>query len=333
LIRSLADKRSRDETGLFVAEGEKLVTEFLASGFTLRKLFLACGEIPLLLEGGVPEGRGGRSLLAAGDSPQAAKGDGAQTPLLREGGVPPLAGGGVVGLLSPQAADGETAAEHISPKEMSRASHLKTPTSTLALIEIPRHTFTPAALQNQLTLALDGVQNPGTLGTILRVADWFGLRNGLCAPDSADCFNPKVVQATMGALTRVAVHYGDLTETIEAVKRKIPLHAKEGWQPPSAADGVVDLLPIYGTFLEGKNIYETPLTDTGIIILGSEGRGISPDVARLVTQKLFIPPYPPGAQTSEPLNVAIAAAIICSEFRRKKLSNEKNPKLKKKCQP
>jgi TrmH family RNA methyltransferase len=234
LIRSLDDKRAREESGLFVAEGEKLVAEFLASGFAIKNIY-------------------------------------------RVG-------------------------ENTSEKEMSRASHLKTPTSTLALIEIPRRELAPASLATQLTLALDGVQNPGNLGTIIRLADWFGIRNVLCSPDSADCFNPKVVQATMGALTRVAVHYGDLNTTIEAVA--------------ASAGEVAGFLPIYGTFLEGENLYETPLTPTGIIILGSEGRGISPAVARLVTRKLFIPPYPPDGQTSESLNVAIAAAILCSEFRR-----------------
>jgi TrmH family RNA methyltransferase len=225
LIRSLDDKRSREEAGLFVAEGAKLVGDLAASGFAIRKIF------------------------RVGDD--------------------------------------------TSPKDMSRASHLKTPSDTLALVELPRREFAPTALAGQLTLALDGVQNPGNLGTIIRLADWFGIRNVLASSDSADCFNPKVVQATMGALARVAVHYGSIPELLGGTE-----------------------MPVYGTFLEGENIYTTPLTSPGVIVLGSEGRGISPPVARMVTRKLFIPPYPQDVPTSESLNVAVAAAIVCSEFRR-----------------
>jgi TrmH family RNA methyltransferase len=185
--------------------------------------------------------------------------------------------------------------EQVSAKEMERISHLKTPTDCLAVVEIPERAFNPSELAGELTLALDGVQNPGNMGTIIRLADWFGIARVVCSADSADCWSPKVVQATMGAITRVAVHYGNLREMI-------------------AASGV----PVYGTFLEGDNIYETPLGSEGIIVLGSEGRGISPEIARLVRRKLFIPPYPANNSSSESLNVAIAAAIICSEFRRRK---------------
>jgi TrmH family RNA methyltransferase len=185
--------------------------------------------------------------------------------------------------------------EQVSGKEMERISHLKTPTDCLAVVEIPRREFSPKMLGGELTLALDGVQNPGNMGTIIRLADWFGIALVVCSTDSADCWSPKVVQATMGAITRVAVHYGDLAAMLSASE-----------------------VPIYGTFLEGENIYETSLTREGIIVLGSEGRGISPEIARLVRRKLFIPPYPANNSSSESLNVAIAAAIICSEFRRRK---------------
>jgi TrmH family RNA methyltransferase len=246
LIRSLDDKRSREEAGLFVAEGEKLVCELLASDFRVRKVYHTGYMAP---------------------------------------GSPPVEGW--------REAPGWSV-EQIPAKEMERASRLKTPTDCLALVEIPRRTHDPAALRGGLTLALDGVQNPGNLGTIIRLADWFGIRNILCSADSADCWSPKVVQATMGAITRVAVHYGDLAAVISGV-------------------GV----PVYGTFLEGENIYGSALGPEGIIVLGSEGRGISTEIERLVTRKLFIPPFPPEAPTSESLNVAIAAAIVCSEFRRR----------------
>ncbi len=228
LIRSLEDKRAREETGLFVAEGEKLVRELLVSDFSVRRVFHTEGDF----------GPG------------------------------------------------------FSPKEMERASRMKTPTDVLALVDIPRHTFDPGTLKTRLTLALDGVQNPGNMGTIIRLADWFGIRDVMCSADSADCWSPKVVQATMGSITRVAVHYGDPEDMIVKVGG-----------------------PVYGTFLEGESIYDASLTPTGIVVLGSEGRGISSSVERLVTRKLFIPPFPQGSTGSESLNVAVAAAIVCSEFR------------------
>ncbi len=270
LVRSLDDKRARSETGLFVAEGEKLVREILESGFRVRKVYHT-GAVPT----GSPPPEGWRK--APGWS-----------------------------------------AEQISRKEMERASHLKTPTDCLALVEIPRREFHPAALRGQLTLALDGVQNPGNLGTMIRLADWFGIAGIVCSADSADCWNPKTVQATMGAITRVEVHYGDL----EAILAAAPV-------------------PVYGTFLEGENIYRAHLSTEGVIVLGSEGHGISAEVAGLVTRKLYIPPYPsvktdgnvlqgisshrglkPSEMRTSPsapesLNVAIAAAIVCSEFRRR----------------
>ncbi|MDR2912162.1 MAG: RNA methyltransferase [Alistipes sp.] len=188
---------------------------------------------------------------------------------------------------------GELAGEQATAKEMERASHLKTPTDCLALVEIPRHEFDPTALRGRLVLALDGVQNPGNMGTIIRLADWFGIGDVVCSDDSADCFNPKVVQATMGALVRVRVHYGDLTTLIPQIGT-----------------------PVFGTFLEGENLYGAKLSNEGIIVLGSEGRGISDGVAEQVTRRLFIPPYPTESAGAESLNVAVAAAIVCSEFRR-----------------
>lgn len=187
--------------------------------------------------------------------------------------------------------------EYVSPKEMERMSHLKTPTQVLALVRIPKPTH-GIGYGEELAIFLDGVQDPGNLGTIIRLADWFGISTIVCSQDSADCYNPKVVQATMGALFRVAVRYGDLCGVLR-----------------DAAGRGVD---IYGAFLEGGVIYDAELSHGGIIVMGSEGRGISADVAKLVNRKLFIPPFPAGRSGSESLNVAVATAIVCSEFRRRK---------------
>ena len=183
--------------------------------------------------------------------------------------------------------------EVVGTKEMERLSLLKTASNSLALVEIPHYGLDMRALAGRLTLALDDVQNPGNLGTIVRLADWFGITDIVCSEASADCFNPKVVQATMGAILRVRVHYTDLGGFLR-----------------QAADAG---LPVCGTFLEGENIYGASLPEAGIVVMGNEGRGIS-DAA--VPRKLFIPPYPAGRRGSESLNVAMATGIVCAEFRR-----------------
>lgn len=202
-------------------------------------------------------------------------------------------GFGIESIYSTTERDGE---ERVTTKEMDRISHLKTPSDTVALVRIPaRKTLANAG--DRLTLMLDNVQDPGNIGTIIRMADWFGIRDVICSPTTADCYAPKVVQATMGAIFRVRVHYTPLE--------------------PVLNDAVQVGIPVYGTFLEGRNIYETTLADRGILVMGSEGKGISENVAKLVTDKLFIPPYPAaGGEGSESLNVAVAAAIACAEFRR-----------------
>lgn len=188
--------------------------------------------------------------------------------------------------------------ECVSAKDMERMSHLKTPKDILALVRMP-----DSALSNytyggdSLVLFLDGVQDPGNMGTIIRVADWFGIAEIVCSPDSADCYNPKVVQATMGALFRVRVRYAEIPELLKEAAGKN--------------------IPVYGTFLEGDDIYHTQLSPNGIILMGSEGRGVSDAAARFVTRKLFIPPYPADRRGSESLNVAVATAVVCSEFRRR----------------
>ncbi len=228
-MRSLGDKAGRTALGLFVAEGEKLAGELLASDFRVREVY-------------------------------------------RVG-------------------------ENVSASEMARISFLRTPTPVLAVAEIP--SLRAVTAPEGLCLALDDVQDPGNLGTIVRLADWFGVRDIFCSPGTADCWNPKVVQATMGAILRVRVHYGPLERLLSS----------------ASAAGI----PVYGTFLEGDDIYRCSLPpDGGIVVMGNEGKGISPSVAGLVSHKLYIPPYPREmGPTSESLNVAMATAITLSEFRRR----------------
>ena len=187
-------------------------------------------------------------------------------------------------------------AEVIAERDMERISQLKSSNSTLAVVEIPHYDLQQAEPKQNLVLALDRVQNPGNLGTIIRLADWFGITDIVCSADSADCFNPKVIQATMGAIIRVRVHYTSLPQWLEQQK-----------------DSGVN---IYGTFLDGENIYKTEKSRCGVIVMGNEGQGISPECEKSVTHRLYIPPYPAECAGSESLNVAIATAITCSEFRR-----------------
>ncbi len=188
--------------------------------------------------------------------------------------------------------------EHIEKRDMERISQLKTATDTLAVVEQPRYRLDIDS--NSLILALDGVQNPGNLGTIIRLADWFGIKDIVCSKECADCYNPKVVQATMGAILRVRVHYvDDLADLLSSAKTKG--------------------MPIYGTLLTGENIYTTNIENRGIIVMGNEGRGLTPECCTTLTHQLLIPPYPADAPTSESLNVAMATGIILSEFRRRSL--------------
>lgn len=184
----------------------------------------------------------------------------------------------------------------ITEEELRKISFLDTPQKVLAVFRQHEHSFTPAIIEKNLCIAIDGVQNPGNLGTIIRLADWFGIEHIFCSKSSADIYNPKTVQATMGGMARVCIHYCDLPELIRSL--------------PSGT-------PVYGTFLDGDNIYSEQLEQRGLIVMGNEGRGVSTEVAELVTNRLYIPNYPAGRQTSESLNVAIATAIICAEFRRR----------------
>lgn len=184
----------------------------------------------------------------------------------------------------------------VCPEELQKISLQKSPQDVLAIFRQRSHTIVPEQIiAGQLCLGLDGVQDPGNLGTIVRIADWFGIEHIFCSLDTADIYNPKSVQATMGAMARVQVHYLPLKELILK-------------QPTST--------PVYGTFLDGEDIYRQDLTSHGLIIMGNEGKGVSPEVSALMNKRLYIPNYPPERETSESLNVAVATAIICAEFRR-----------------
>ena len=179
--------------------------------------------------------------------------------------------------------------------DMERMSQLSTPSQVLAVYELPDVKFDEASLSSNLVIALDRVQDPGNLGTIMRIADWFGITDIVCSLDTVDVYNPKVVQATMGAISRVKVHYLDL---VDLIKRKTDI-------------------PVYGTFLDGRNIYETSLTPHGIVVMGNEGQGISDEIGALIKRRLYIPSYPQERPTSESLNVGMATSITIAEFRRR----------------
>lgn len=193
------------------------------------------------------------------------------------------------------------AKEHIIAEkgDIERASLLRNPQNVLAVFKQPDYKPDIEALKKKLSLVLDDIQDPGNLGTIIRLADWFGIENIICSPDTADIYNPKTMQATMGALARVRTHYLDLPDFFKNIK-----------------DAENSSFPIYGTFLEGENLYEKTLSPTGLIVMGNEGNGISSEIESFITQKIHIPSYPPQSETSESLNVAVATAIVCSEFRR-----------------
>ncbi len=237
-IRSLEIKKFRQELGLFLAEGTKVVTDLLPR--------CRC-----------------RLLLATEKWLE-------EHPVMAE----------------------ETC--RVDNKWLERLSLQKTPQEVMAVFYIPTNSFNKAELDNGLFLALDTIQDPGNLGTILRIADWFGLDGIICSPDTADAFQPKTVQSSMGAVGRVRLVYGPLIDWLSASKGAI-----------------------IGTFLEGEIIYHADLPVNGIIVMGNEGKGISQEVSQLINLKLFIPDYPLGASGSESLNVSAATAIVCSEFRRR----------------
>ena len=275
-IRSLSQKKVRDSEQLFLAEGEKCVRELLQS----FEPFLIASSSPL---------SGIEALEATETEIQ-------QMSQLRH----PQ---GVVAVFKmPTMVDLNAAFKMPELADLNAA--FKMPELADLNASFKMLISQEATAASGLMLALDGVQDPGNLGTIIRTADWFGIEEIICSQDTVDCWNPKVVQATMGALARVHVHYINLYLFILNVLQ-------------SNQDG--NNYPIYGTLLDGKNMYSPdaiPSKQRGIIIMGNEGNGISSAIRSLITHPLYIPSFPAERPTSESLNVGIATAIILAEFRR-----------------
>ena len=187
--------------------------------------------------------------------------------------------------------------EPASYEELKKISTLKAPHNALAVVPMFNHRYKPEDLHTGLTVALDFVQDPGNLGTIIRGAAWFGIKDIVCSCDCVDVYNPKVIQATMGAILNVRVHYLDLKDFLESAAEKF--------------------IPVFGTLLDGESIYDHPLGKNGIILLGNESKGISEKLISFVTQKLMIPRFSGTAHGIESLNVGMAASVVFSEFLRK----------------
>lgn len=242
-IRSLAQKKMRQEEKVFVAEGGKIVGELLESG--IECLFIAATS----------EWLESRNMPKANDIAV------------------------------------------VTAEELRGISMQQHPQDVLGVFrQFENEPCKPTP--DELIIALDGVQDPGNMGTIIRIADWFGVGTILCNEGTVDVYNPKVVQATMGSIARVGVEYVDLAATLSGISSDIP---------------------IYGTLLDGENIYNQQLTCGGIIVMGNEAAGISANIRPLIRQKLFIPSFPHGIgfDTAESLNVGVATAITCAEFRRR----------------
>ncbi|MBP6230871.1 MAG: RNA methyltransferase [Paludibacteraceae bacterium] len=187
--------------------------------------------------------------------------------------------------------------QQVSENELKTISLLEQPQQVLAVFAMPENKqWSNTILSEQLILVIDNIQDPGNLGTIIRVADWFGIRHIVCSIGTVDAYNPKTIQATMGSIGRVAVYYTDM----EVFFNTLPV----GY-------------PVYGTFIEGENMYQSDLQQEALIVMGNEGNGISPLVQKYVTHKITIPNYPVNELAPESLNVAMATAIVCGEFRRR----------------
>jgi len=180
--------------------------------------------------------------------------------------------------------------------ELKKITSLKTVSDSIAYFQIPEYNLDYNNLKNELTLFCDDIQNPGNIGAIIRTADWFGISNIICSKDTVDIYNPKVVQASMGAIARVKVHYVDKVNFFEKIANNVF---------------------VYGTLLDGENLYNTNLKENGIIIIGNEGSGISSELLKYISKRINIPNFSENANKTESLNASIATAIVCSEFRRR----------------
>lgn len=182
----------------------------------------------------------------------------------------------------------------ISQEELEKISALSTPQGILALCRIPENKSKPD-FKKELVLVLDDIRDPGNMGTIIRIADWFGINHIYCSEECVDAYNPKVIQASMGSIARVKVHYNNIASLLK---------------------GVGETVPVYGALIEYKNVYEEKLSPNGILVIGNESTGISKEVQRYIKHPISIPSY--KAKGPESLNAAIATAILCAEFRRKR---------------
>ena len=182
-------------------------------------------------------------------------------------------------------------------EELKSISNFQSYPDVIALAKIPSYKIANDEIKSELSILLNGVQDPGNLGTIIRLADWFGIKNIFCDTDCAGIFNPKCVQASMGAVLRVKIHYVNLINLIKEYKNS-DFHC-------------------YGAFLEGKNIYESNLSKKGFIIMGNEGKGISNELSEFIDKKITIPSFANAKLSTESLNVSIATGIILSEFKRR----------------
>lgn len=192
---------------------------------------------------------------------------------------------------------GQVPLHEVKEEELARMSSLVTANETLAVVEIPRYRLDYESIGKELTLVLDDIRDPGNLGTIIRIADWFGIRDIICSPGTAEPWNPKVVQASMGSITRVRLHEAELAAFFSRTPGR----------------------EVFGAFLEGENIYRASLAPQGFLVIGNEAHGISDAVSACITKKITIPSFSAAENKTgeaESLNAAVAAAIIISEFRR-----------------
>jgi len=176
----------------------------------------------------------------------------------------------------------------ITPQELKQISQLKNPNGVLGVFHMPKFN---TIVEDDWVLVLDDVRDPGNLGTIIRLCDWFGIKNVVCSNQTVDCYNPKVLQATMGSIARIAIHYRDIENYLKNTS-----------------------LPIFGAFMNGSTVYESELQNAGILVMGNEGQGISQEIEKCIQEKISIPQF--GNQTTESLNVATATAILLNEIRR-----------------
>lgn len=252
-VKSLHQKKNRFAQGLFLAEGDKLVREYLQSDFEVEEVY-------------------------------------AQADWLKEHGK--MIGVGIESY-------GATS------KDLERLSTLVTAPDVIAVVKVPEVRIDMSEYFSGITLMLDGIRDPGNMGTIIRTADWFGVHRIVASDDCAEHWNPKVVQASMGSLTRVKIVNHELTEFFTEMNA-------------FARANNLDVLPVYGTFIDGKNIFAEEITTSGFIVIGNEANGIRETTEKFVDHRVSVPSFSEGVTKPESLNAAVATALVLAEFRRSK---------------